>query len=298
MFGVNRRPRTAGAAAAVLAAAAAGLAPPPAAADGGEPPWRRLEFQARKLFLSAAVAVEFDSAVALPADDRCEARASWPAASARIRIESAVLGRRSQSSLWLAPETLRAYARVLEDRGRRNRYKSYAFCRSSVVADRATPNRGEVEMPVAEWTHRYTLVHEVPAGLPAPLSEPAALPYLVGRLASEPNAPASRVVPVFSNNQVLTVRIDREAQSTRAAPEFTAAGGPLPAELTLFRFALTPASLEEGGSVEDFELLGLEGEIEILAARELQLPVSISGRLPPVGRVSVRLRHVELRGDE
>ncbi|MCY3927498.1 MAG: hypothetical protein OXG81_04430 [Acidobacteria bacterium] len=294
MFGLGRELRAAALSVAVLAAAV------PVAATGSEPPWQRLEFRAKKFFLSADAAVEFDSTAPLPADDRCEGRPSLPASAARIRIESSMFGRRSQSSLWFDAESLQAHVRVQEERGSRNRYKRYTFCQGTVEAERATPNDGEADLPVASWTHRYPLVHEVPAELTAPLSEPSALLHLVARLAA-PQAEggaASRTVPVFSNSQVLAVRIDRHPETIPAMPGFSVAGGPSPEELTLARFTLTPLAIGSDGGVEDFELLGLEGEIEILAARELQLPVSISGRLPPAGRVTVRLRHVELRENQ
>lgn len=294
MFGLGRELRAAALSVAVLAAAV------PVAATGSEPPWQRLEFRAKKFFLSADAAVEFDAAASLPADERCGAGPSLPASAARIRIESSMLGRRSESSLWFDAESLKAHIRVQEERGSRNRYKRYAFCQGAVEAERATPNAGEAGLPVASWTHRYPLVHEVPAELASPLSEPSALLHLVGRLAAlqGEDGAASRTVPVFSNRQVLAVRIDRHPETIPALPGFSVAGGPAPEELTLVRFTLTPLAVGPDGRVEDFELLGLEGEIEILAARELQLPVSISGRLPPAGRVTVRLRHVELRENQ
>ena len=294
MFRVERDLRAAGAGVAVLAVAL------PVVAAGSEPPWQRLEFRAKKLFLSADAAVEFDGRAALPVGDRCAGSPPLPDSAALIRIESSMLGRRSLSSLWFDPESLEAHIRVQEERGSRNRYKSYTFCEGTVEAERATPNAGEADLPVGEWTHRYPLVHDVPAGLAAPLSEPSALLHLVGRwaaLAVEPGVAASRTVPVFSNRQVLAVRVDRDPEAVAAVPGFEITGGPSPEELTLVRFTLTPMAVGEDGRAEDFELLGLEGAIEILAARELQLPVSISGRLPPAGRVTVRLRHVELRGD-
>ncbi len=292
MFGLGLR-----AAVAVVAVLAAAL---PVGAVGSEPPWQRLEFRARKLFLSADAAVEFDAAAALPAAGHCGDGPSLPAEAARIRIESAMLGRRSLSSLWFDPDSLKAHIRVQEERGSRNRYKRYSFCEERVEAERATPNAGEASLPVVEWTHRYPLAHEVPAGLEAPLSEPSALLYLVGRLAGMrgESSGESRTVPVFSNRRVLAVRIDRVPEPIPAERKFSIAGGPPPEELTLVRFTLTPTAIGEEGSVKDFELLGLEGEIVIFAARELQMPVSISGRLPPAGRVTVRLRHVELRGSE
>jgi len=266
--------------------------------EAAEPPWQRLEYRAKKLFLSADATVEFDSSAPLPAVERCGVAAPAPAAAARVRIESAMFGRRSESALWFDPASMRAHLRILEERGRRNRYKRYAFCGGRVESERATPNPGEEGLPVSEWTHRYPLEYPVPSDLEAPLSEPSALLYLVGRLAAAPpevEPKTSWTVPMFSNNRVLAVRIDRNPQTVAAAPGFTVAAGSLPAQLTLVRFALTPAVLGPDGRAEDFELLGLEGAIEIVAARELQLPVSISGNLPPAGRVTVRLRHVRLR---
>lgn len=271
------------------------LAWPAAAAD---PPWQRLEFQAKKLFLSADAAVEFDSATQLPPDERCEGKPHMPGSAARIRIESTMFGRRSESSLWFDPDSLAAHLRVQEERGSRNRYKRYTFCHGSVEAERATPNPGEAGLPVAEWTHRYPLHHPVPPGLKAPLSEPSALLHLVGRLAALPTGTGvemSWTVPMFSNRRVLAVRIERDPETLTAPSSFSVAGGQAPAQLTLVRFAMTPEVYGPEGSAQDFELLGLEGAIEIVAAKELQVPVSISGRLPPAGRVTVRLRHVELR---
>lgn len=271
------------------------LAWPAAAAD---PPWQRLEFQAKKLFLSADAAVEFDPAAQLPPDERCEGKPHMPGSAARIRIESTMFGRRSASSLWFDPESLKAHLRVQEERGSRNRYKRYTFCHGSVEAERATPNPGEAGLPVAEWTHRYPLHHPVPAGLAAPLSEPSALLHLVGRLAAlsyGAGEQTSWTVPMFSNRRVLAVRIERDPEILTAPSSFSVTGGQAPAQLTLVRFAMTPEVYGPEGSAQDFELLGLEGAIEIVAAKELQVPVSISGRLPPAGRVTVRLRHVKLR---
>lgn len=286
-----RQPAHLGAAALLVA-----LALPAAAADA--PPWQRLEFRATKLFLSADAAVEFHPAAQLPADERCEGEPPLPGSAARIRIESTMFGRRSESSLWFDPDSLRAHLRVQEERGSRNRYKRYTFCRGSVEAERATPNPGEARLPVAEWTHRYPLHHPVPSGVESPLSEPTALLHLVGRLATSPavdGAEASWTVPMFSNRRVFAVRIERNPETVTAPAGFSVAGGAAPAQLTLVRFAMTPEVVGPEGAAEDFELLGLEGAIEIVAAKELQAPVSISGRLPPVGRVTVRLRHVELR---
>ena len=293
MFGVERDLRAAGAGVAVLAVAL------PVVAAGSEPPWQRLEFRAKKLFLSADAAVEFDQAAALPGGGGCGDGSSLPTSAARIRVDSSMLGRRSESSLWFDPETLEAHVRVQEERGSRNRYKRYRFCRGLVEAERATPNAGETGLPAAEWTHRYPQFHDVPTDLAAPLSEPSTLLYLVGRLAAlagEPGtADASREVPVFSNRQVLVVRIDRDPETVSVAPEFSVSGIPPPEQVTLVRFTLTPVAVDAAGNAADFELLGLEGTIEIVAAKELQLPVSISGRLAPAGRVTVRLRRVELR---
>ncbi len=271
------------------------LAWPAAAAD---PPWHRLEFQAKKLFLSADAAVEFDPTAQLPPDERCEGKPNMPGSAARIRIESAMFGRRSESSLWFDADSLKAHLRVQEERGSRNRYKRYTFCHDSVEAERATPNDGEADLPVAEWTHRYPLHHPVPPGLETPLSEPSALLHLVGRLAALPSGAGEEMswtVPMFSNRRVLAVRIERDPETVTAPSPFSVAGGQAPAQLTLVRFAMTPEVYGPEGSAEDFELLGLEGAIEIVAAKELQAPVSISGRLPPAGRVTVRLRHVKLR---
>ena len=293
MLGLEERLRAAVASVAVLAVAL------PVAAAGTEPPWQRLEFRATKFFLTADAAVEFDPAVKLPADDRCDGKPSMPAAAARIRIESSMFGRHSQSSLWFDPGSLKAHLRVQEERGSRSRYKSYAFCHGGVEAERATPKAGEAGLPAADWSHRYQVHHEVPSGLEAPLSEPSALLHLVGWLAGQPAAPgaeAAWTVPVFSNSRVLAVRLERDPVTVPAAPQFSIAGRSSPEALTLIRFTMTPVAVGAEGSAEDFELLGLEGAIEILAAKELQLPVSISGRLPPAGRVTVRLRHVVLRG--
>ncbi len=269
------------------------LAWPAAAAD---PPWRRLEYQARKLFLSADAVVEFDPAAELPPDESCEGKPPMPGSAALIRIESAMFGRRSVSSLWFDPDSLKAHLRVQEERGSRNRYKRFAFCRRSVEAERATPNPDEAGLPVAEWTHRYPLHHPVPPGLEAPLSEPSALLHLVGRLAAFGSGERmSWTVPMFSNRRVLAVRIERDPETVAASPAFSVAGGQAPTQLTLVRFAMTPEAYGPEGGARDFELLGLEGAIQIVAAKEIQAAVSISGRLPPAGRVTVRLRHVKLR---
>ncbi len=250
--------------------------------------------------MSADAAVELEPAAEVPPNERCRGRPALPVRAARVRLESSNFGRRSDSRTWFDPATLRAHLRIQEERGSRNRYKNSTFCDRRVVVERATPNRGEEGLEMADWTHRYLEEYGVPAGLEAPLSEPSVLLYIVGRFAAEPaaaNEQASWTVPVFSNRQTLLVRIERTAVTGVAPPPFSIAGGEPPDEMTLVRFDLTPIAVDADGTARDFELLGLEGAIEILALKELRLPVSISGRLPPAGRVTVRLRHVLLRDE-
>ena len=54
-----------------------------------------------------------------------------------------------------------------------------------------------------------------------------------------------------------------------------------------------PVAADSG---EEFELLGLKGDVELYLDPATRIPVQVSGRLPGLGRVHVKLTEVELAG--
>ncbi len=296
------------AAALLSLAASAPWAHSPPAADATAPfdatqlPFRSLQFKAKKLMLTATAQVDAHM-LRRPAAARALAReasdADWgddspleaEGRTLRLDVQSGFLGRSSTSRVWLDPGTAIAKQRVQLETGKRRRRKSYRFGSRSVVSTRVVPSKdqpGEQDPRVWKDLTRTTI--------PLPpssrdVTDPAAL-FLMLTTATDAWRAQPQTIHTFSKNAVHRVEVvPRGPGRTRARYTLTDAEGTreIVGMRDTFVFALRPLPGEDG-SAGEMQLLGLEGEIEFAVDTETGLPVQISGRIPPVGQVHIRLQ--------
>jgi hypothetical protein len=267
--------------------------------------WRRLEFQASKLLVKARAWVELSQHDAEPARAQLLERASDRALSPRgprvlsLELGSSFLGRDSTTWLWIDPTDNAALEREQVETGKRQRVKLYRFCADGVYSMRITPREGEKSLAPKQWTQvsEEQLDHE-PGQI---VVDPASLFYVLS--VSDPTAFAGgQTFHLFSRGEVQPVVVRFEAEEEldvdfgvhpSVEPSIGDTAGPGPEQVDgrvpALRYSFSPADPDYA-----LELLGLEGNLELWIDAKRRIPVLVSGKVSPVGRVAVKLKNAWL----
>lgn len=298
------RPPTRRGAALLLASsliATAAPATPPAVGEGpfdvGNLRWKRLELRARKFFLSARSVVRLET---VPA---AEAAAEWiqsPRGRAvlpagpnvlAVTIESSGVGGEATESVWFNPSYADALQRLKMRHGGSKAYrKAIRFTDQGAFQLRTAPRNGaEADRPFTKWKKIEKSFFPRPEGAGCPtVSEPSVLFYML----SARTADESQSVCVLSGEQMVPLSIETVGTERVAVDYEEARAGALErrtGEVEALRVAIRPLA---GG--DDFELLGLDGDVEIWIEKASRVPVEVRGRISGVGGVKIKLTAVEL----
>jgi hypothetical protein len=287
----------------------AAAAPPPAGNAGRFDPqrvgWTRLEFEARKLFLSAHASMsagqrERDSIAMEIVSPATGKPVAVPAIVAEIRYGASGIGRNSETTLWLDVADGAAVQRMQLDRGKRTRHRIYRYTDVGAWHQTRWPaSEQEIDRPPEQWTERSEGLRAYPptaAGLP--IADPAALLWLIA--ASDlAQAGDSMALHTFSRRQVhrvavevlgpMQASIDFDSTDSRGAWQRR---GKMPA--LRLRIRGEPLQQQQGDD-DEFELLGLQGDIELLLDPAHRTPLALSGKGKIVGQVTFHLRRAVLR---
>ena len=269
--------------------------------DPARVPWTRLRFEARKLFLKATTEVRFATAPRRDLEgqliDSPRSAASEPrgARIARLELDSSLAGRRSEVDVWFDPGEVFALQRRKLRHGKKAYQKTYRFTDDGVFSRRRSPrSSAEGERPPGGWSRVEETFYAHPGkrrDCPA-IIEPAMLFYLVAVADLAPREPLS--ICAFSNKVLSRLEL-RPTGSVPLRVDYAeiSAGGRTrrKGEIEAQRIAVSARPLDH--AEEDFELLGLEGDVELFVHRGV--PVEVGGRIPGFGRVKVRLAEAELR---
>jgi hypothetical protein len=129
------------------------------------------------------------------------------------------------------------------------------------------------------------------------VTEPSALFYL---LASADLSAVGDVVTthVFSKNRLIQVDLTVTAVE-RLEVDYVEVSPPLERRVRgakdLLRIILDGTPLGEGEADDDFELLGLRGNVVVFLDPEVRAPVQVSGKIKYAGKGNVRLQRVVLQ---
>lgn len=303
--GPNRRPRlraAAGLLLAVLAAQAAGAQP----LDPGRPRWAVLDFAASKLFLSATARVEATTRPAGAVADALratpEGRPLAPGTEVlEMTLAASGFGRDSLTRLWADPGTGAMLQRIQRDAGSRTRQRLYRFTDVGAYHFTRWPaDAREAGLPPEQWSRTSEGMRAwSEAARQQPVTEASVLLWAVGAAALD--RPGDRFEALaFSRRQVNRVTIEVTGRR-REVVDYVERGPEgsrrrrESAEALVLR--LHGAPLEAGTEDDEFELLGLRGDLEILLDPRTRAPLELRGRVKVAGQVTVRLKAMTLRPD-
>jgi hypothetical protein len=263
-------------------------------------PWRRIVFRASKLLITATAEVELAWRESPAAAEELVESAGDPLAPsgdrvARLAVTTQLLGRESTTQIWLDPVDLAALQRRQLEQGKRERMKLYRFGREGIYSLRVRPRDEERGQAFETWSDIHEEVLE--RDTKSPVSDPSALFYWLSAI-----EPASlrdgETLLVFSKSMLNPVEV-RYAGAEAVRVDYLLHGAPdaegnaiqISGRVPAYRYSLTPSAGED----DELELLGLEGDLDLYVDAERRIPIRLTGRVPPVGRVSANLKEAWLQ---
>lgn len=215
---------------------------------------------------------------------------------ALMKVTSGFLGRDSDTRFWFAPESALVYQRELLEVGKRNRYKAYRFTQDGAWEYRKNPIQGEENKPPEAWTNIRSELDSYP-GWPAdkPVTESAGLFYIVS--ASSLEKAGDRVeAHVVSKENVYAIDIEVVGTEDLKVDYSRKRGGKadkVKGSVKALHLTMTPIP-PEGADPKNFQLLGLEGDVDLWIDIKDRYPLQVEGKVPVAGNVKIRLQSVEL----
>ena len=274
--------------------------------DGAQVSWTELSYTASNLFASATTDIELTpgslnaTETPLVASGRyVDLQPSGPdvfvvGVRTSLRLPLA-MGREARSRVWFTPQDMSALQRVTLEGGSKGSEKIYRFGEGGVYRLRRQPNgQSEAQLPSEQWTHVKESFYPYPTNRPGCgyVSAPSMLFYILSVISlSEVSEPLS--VCVFSKKKLRVIRVQVEGSQRVRVSYGVRAGGTeteYVGERNALKVALRSITAGSGsGDKDELSFLGLEGDIHIFMDKELQVPVQISGELPPFGKVDFKL---------
>lgn len=299
-------------AAALLCASlvSAGEAPPAAPVfDPARVGWSEISMTATKLFLSADARLTLRMVPETSIRRELLPIPGVPAIAPGAEVlelvyEASGLGRRSRLTLLMDPVNGAAIQGAHHDQEGKYRYRTWRYGETGVYLRTRWPvNRAEESLPPAKWskTSEGPRLYPVdPTG--QPVLESTGLLYAIAAAAlDKPGDQVELLVFRRRETQIVHVEVtEPRAISVNYAEVWPSGavqrrGKITPLRLTLRALPVVDPSGKAGAvSDDDFELLGLRGNIELALDAETRTPLMLSGSAPIFGKVTLRLTGVRL----
>jgi hypothetical protein len=262
--------------------------------------WTGLYYKAHILFFPVHVRVNLTriplsiSKKALIVPEEGEAAYPQIDPSCRIDIDSKILGLNSLISLWFDPNGA-AFQRTQIDTGSKKRIKTYRLLKNGFYSQDIRPGENEGGLVPNKWTQLNkgagTFKFLPPKG--KVISEPTALFYLVS--ASNLSQPGDKWEQyIFTKYGIYKVTLHADTfreievgyEGSRSGNRTSHAGV---CKTLHIRMSARPLDLS---GENDFEFLGLKGDIDLFLETSTRILVQISGKTDILGYTEIKLREV------
>lgn len=267
--------------------------------------WSELDFKASKLFLTATTEVELGrvpvsqvTAELLPVQ-KIDGLTPTGDSALELTLRSSGMGRDSEIQLWFTDDARALQRTQHENSKKRSRHVVYRFGRQGVERRRWEPETdAETRLPYQRWTDVTETSYPYPAGAVdgRPVIEASMLLWLVS--AADLDEPGDRLeLLAFSDKRLNRVEIAVEEVTLHKVSYEELSPGSRhtvdgPVEVLRLSIRGEPVAAGDG---DDFEFLGLSGDLELDLDRATRVPVEISGKVKYAGRVHVKLERARLQ---
>jgi hypothetical protein len=209
------------------------------------------------------------------------------------------LGRTTDYELLLDASDGRALQRTSLATRSRYRHRVYRFTDLGVYHRTRWPVKGEEKQPHETWSDRDEDLRPYPDSLPdSPVTEPTGLLYLAAAAPLE--EPGDRFeILTFARRYVHRVEVEMaEPERIKVDYKETNAEGVTKREGTVNALRILirgREAVDDEDDQDDFEMLGLTGDIELFLEPETRAPLQLSGKAKIFGQVTFRLKELTVR---
>lgn len=215
--------------------------------------------------------------------------------SYRIDLDTKIMGRKSFISLWFDPNG-NAFQRTQTDTGSKQRLKTYRITKNGYYTRQAKPKEQELDLPPNQWTdigEGKKKFNKLPA-TGATIVEPTALYYLVS--ASNLNKPGDTFQKyMFTKHGIYQLNlqaidyknIEVNFKSQQNGKKTTVRSD----EYKTLHIKMNAVPLDPAGA-DDFDFLGLKGDIDLYIDPASRVLVQISGDADIIGYTDIKLQAV------
>jgi hypothetical protein len=268
--------------------------------------WSSATLKAKKLFLAVEVTIGIDVQCAENlVEELIEPGEGKPVDPGPDILDLTLVtdgfGRHTEVSLLLNPENGAAIQRTSTDSGSKQRFRIYRFTDAGAYHRTRWPLKDETDKPPEHWSERTENLRPYPPAIKGQtVTSATGLIYV---------AAASGLTDPGDQLEILTfARGDAHRVTMEVAPtietsvkyrETSAAESRDRNEnIPALRILIRGEPIAGTDTDDEFELLGLKGDIELLLDPESRLPLALSGNVKIMGHVTFRLNNATLRSGQ
>jgi hypothetical protein len=268
--------------------------------------WSSATLKARKLFLAVEVTLGIDVQCASNlVEELIEPGEGKPVDPGPEILDLTLvtdgLGRHTEVSLFLNPVNGAAIQRTSTDSGSKQRFRIYRFTDVGAYHRTRWPLKGETDKPPEQWSERTENLRPYPPAIKGQtVTSATGLIYVAA--ASRLNDPGDQLeILTFARGDAYRVimevtpptEINVNYRETSAADSLDRNEN-----ISALRILIRGEPIDGSDSDDEFELLGLKGDIELLLDPESRLPLTLSGKVKIMGHVIFRLKSATLRSGQ
>ena len=204
------------------------------------------------------------------------------------------------TKLWFTPQQATALQRVRLRKGKEKWEKTYRWTENGVYRQRLRPKGSdEDKLPLERWTDNENSFYpyDLAQSKCASVSEPSALLYLVSAAGLAVGEQPLHIC-VFNKKQLHLVRVQADKYQSmkinyleKSLHQETRKKG----KAEVLKIFISSRSLAaQGSKAEPFSFLGLKGDFDIFIDTVSKIPVQISGKIPGIGKVDIKLGEAQI----
>ena len=198
---------------------------------------------------------------------------------------------------WFDPVSLSAMQYVRERRGFKDSEKTYRFTDKGVHRVAKTPiDKNEIIQPPEKWSSSYEEFYPYDSEKKdcANITAPISIIYLISALkVSDFEKPVT--ICVFNKKETVYLDIQKEPSEALQVSHIEAKGDKAIHKDTSILaevLSLKARSISSGQAIDNFTLVGLQGDLRIYIDPESQTPVQLRGDYKSFGEIKLNLRQV------
>lgn len=213
----------------------------------------------------------------------------------RIDLDTKILGRKSFISLWFDPDGS-AFQRTQTDTGSKQRVKTYRILQNGFYSREVKPKENEQALPPNKWTqlgHGAKTFKKLPSA-GSVITEPTALYYLVS--ASSLNKPGDKFQEyIFTKHGIYQLNLHAVDYKKIEVYYASREGGKKRSisddEYNTLHIRMNAVPIDPSEK-DDFDFLGMKGDIDLYIDPDTRVLVQISGKADVVGYTDIMLQEV------